>query len=324
MATLITVTLTSGQSLGIATADLVFATNDGTDTILTVENSQTNPVQIRVTESLNDIIALDDSFLSVTTTDGKVWVLSGSRIKTIEDFTTFRQIGYEGVGINNIQYKVTDALAAIIAAVNSAGGGSASRLIASLENVDLQTIAANVLAWESGKSAANTVATNIILKLESGAFAASVEILNEGVNGDTITNSDFGVTITQDGLKSKSDLALEYVTAMNAAIVPGFLVANNEFIEFGNTYTEITQSHINISSTGDISLSAQSLYNVSILLNSVSQFASTAMIAYNDGKQMISLPTNYTLENTGNWALPVTVGTQDPFVVSIYIYGDTI
>jgi len=56
-------------------------------------------------------------------------------------------------------------------------------------------------------------------------------------------------------------------------------------------------------------------------LNSTNQSLGTPLLASDvnliiDGVVLFS--------KTGNWALPVTQGTLNSFVVSIYIYGDTI
>lgn len=124
MPTIITVTQLNGTSLLLATADLVYATNNGTYSTLTQENNQTNPRQIQVEEDLSEIVDLDGSFLQVTLVSGESILLGGYRIKSVEDLGSFRRISYEGVGLVNRTFDVTDTEAAIKAAVNSISGGS--------------------------------------------------------------------------------------------------------------------------------------------------------------------------------------------------------
>lgn len=355
MATLITVTLTSGQSLGIATADLVYATNDGVDTILTIENYQTNPQQIRVTESLNAIVALDDSFLTVTTTDGKSYLLSGTRIKTCEDLTTFRQISYEGVGITNVTYKVTDTLAAVIAAVNSSGGGSSSRVIASLENVNLKDAGANVLTWASGKSAANTVNPHFVFKYVSGTYVDNVV---PGVQGTASVSIDSGsdnivqvfIGATQLGeivpdFPLKEDFQAQVLDLFqmnnftNVAFVGDVLSVSEplgneglyegQLISFvnGNVTTSLsepfaggtqgTSTLFNIELDG-VSMIPLTSPATTLTIGATSAVIRTEITPIVNGISLPAYPTD------GVWSVPVVRGAQDDFVIDIYLLGDTI
>jgi hypothetical protein len=56
---------------------------------------------------------------------------------------------------------------------SNAINGGGSRLIASLENINLNVIAENVLNWVSGKNASNTAPTNIVIKFVSGTHSVN-------------------------------------------------------------------------------------------------------------------------------------------------------
>ncbi len=231
---------------------------------------------------------------------------------------------------------IQDLETILVAYNNTVPSGGSSRVIASLENVNLKDVAANVLDWASGKTAANTVNPIAVVEWVSGTSLLSIEITNEGLNGDTITNAGLGITITQDGLKSASDLATEYVTAFNATLGASYLVDDGSFIKSNPSLTPFdlaappTNANFQILASGDIALSKSALYDGKLTFNSVNTY--TSLFGF-DGTVFLLVDKILSYSNTtgalnldglGDWAYPILVGTENDFIVNIYIYGDTI
>lgn len=166
--TVIQVTQLNGNGLLLSTPDLVYATDNGSGSTITQENNQTNPRPIQVTESLNDIIALDDAFLTVNVIRPFVGtaVLSGFRCKTVDDLTDFRRISYEGVGMVNMQFDVSDTISEIQEAINTSSSSTGVfQKISSIQNFDLASPAAFYdIPYESGKDGINVAQYFYILK----------------------------------------------------------------------------------------------------------------------------------------------------------------
>lgn len=348
MPTVITLTQPSGSSIILATADLVYATRNGSVTTLTQENNQTMPIPILVTEDLATIEALDDNLLTVTDLSGNSILLSGLRIKSVEDITTFRKIKYEGVGMVNTEFRVSETISAIQDAINSA---TPAAIIASGE-FNLKDVGANVIILP-----ANSAPTGIIVSLtENDTYTA---IATPAVQGSLQLSVDSGYTagdptnsyrwnvngvnivnFSGQTLATKEDVIV-YILAntlndWTSSNPSGDIIIFTEPLTGAGTRNGQTLAAVSGIDGGSIDYSGltavsggETAVDTSfklekdgvelLLIGGADALTLIALLVY--GSTLQSAISSSLISDSGDLALPVTVGAQDDFRIKIQILG---
>jgi len=234
-------------------------------------------------------------------------------------------------------------------------GGSSSRLIASLDNVNFKNVLPNLIDWVNGMSAANIANPMLFVEWVSGVYTPKV--VTQG-----------SATITLTGTTSATDEVVQlFVGASLAATYFASIGDSLETIKAGliaGAFDEFVIENL----SGDIMtvtepLGSEGDYNGELLTFSVggTGFGSTggteieggipqatnfelqldSAVAYlGDGVTIInavqSIDTTRSLSvaitangdclfsKSGQFAIPVITGTQDDFICNFKIYGDPI
>lgn len=219
----------------------------------------------------------------------------------------------------------------------SSGGGGASRILAKIEGADLGSNGYKTLTWQGSNTAANTIPQAFAIKRSNNTdvLNARITITNEGGIGDTIGNSTFAIFVTQDGLKSKSDLATELAAALSAAISPPNLLfasdGDDVYISdaggIATGFLGIPQLSVDV--TGAITIDNlgffMSTFNIGLqnLEGSYVSVPSVNMILM-DKTMKASVSDFGAFYNSGNFSIRVLSALKSQYLVDIYLLGDPI